>query len=110
MTNGDARSAHPRVAGTQRTTRITSSTARRAVPTRGATSSPSAVHATTGFISQELPGPGDLSSEHSWLWRRLAHVFGQHDLVPYTWYDPVNEQWVWAPFARCMICHRDFPR
>ena len=106
MTNDGVHYAHPKDDGHLSATPTTSSTGPRAGSTPVATSSRSAVRATTGLTSQALPAPGDLSSSRSLLWRRLAHAFGRHDSVPFMWWDPVNEVTVWSPLRLCAICRK----
>ncbi len=108
MTNDGVHFAHPKADGSLPETPTTSSTAPRVVRIPGPTSSRSVVRATTGVISQGLPAPGDLSSTRSWLWRRLVHVFGRHDPVRFSWWDPVNEQIVWSNLRMCTICRQRF--
>jgi hypothetical protein len=65
------------------------------------------VPATTGLTSPGGRWTGGRFSSDSWLSRRLAHVFGRHDLVPFQVYDEINEAMVWSRSQICTLCGRE---
>lgn len=104
MTNGDASSVSPRDDPGEPPTPTTSSTDLKVVWTPATTWSLYADRITTELTSQDRQTTGARSSSRSWPLRRLLHVFGRHDFIPFELWDIVNDEVVLLDFDVCTIC------